>query len=202
MFKKQLYFREKTVFAKKNHRLLGYGIEKGKKCSRREKIREKNAEFDLAIVKDSTNTSIIDDNYKLVVNSAPEVYYTFNESHILTMQVPQYLSNQGELFVNWDAEDFAEEYEFEWLHISNKGAKGVTIPYLQLSYDFRFNSTRVKLKESFYSIPLLYSEGYIIYRVRAIGRTGSNFEHDIYGTWSIPQTGNIVSAGVDHRYWI
>ncbi|TEB41406.1 hypothetical protein D0809_25685, partial [Flavobacterium circumlabens] len=50
--------------------------------------------------------------------------------------------------------------------------------------DFKQNSTRIQTKELGYRIPLVYSNGYLVYRVRPVGRFLDNIAKNYYGMWS------------------
>ena len=59
------------------------------------------------------------------------------------------------------------------------------IPLTEL--DFKRNSTRIQTKDSSYRIPLIFNNGYLIYRVRPVGRflDDSTLSKVYYGSWSM-----------------
>ncbi|MFH6994548.1 thrombospondin type 3 repeat-containing protein [Flavobacterium sp. FlaQc-48] len=94
-----------------------------------------------------------------------------------------------EIAIIWhkDKEAPAVEYELEWTWIDNFATDGGTLPANQIpltDQDFRLNSTRIQTKDTLYKIPLVYSKGYIIYRVRPIGRFLNNISKNYYGNWT------------------
>jgi RHS repeat-associated protein len=92
-----------------------------------------------------------------------------------------------ELVVSWSPITGAEEYELEWTYVDDytNGSVTSTIAAGAIAYDFKYNSTRISTTGFNYKINLVYERGYIIYRVRGVGRKLSNIATVIYGTWSI-----------------
>lgn len=95
-----------------------------------------------------------------------------------------------EVEIIWDYVQGAEEYDLEWTWVDNYDNGGVAniraasnIPFSE--NDFRRNSTRVRVKDQHYRIPLLYSKGYFIYRVRPVGRFSSDLSREFFGKWSV-----------------
>jgi len=96
-------------------------------------------------------------------------------------------SGQHEFEINWNANPSAVEYELEWVWLDNfKENNGALIASeIKLTeQDFQRNSTRVETKNTSYRIPLVYSKGYIVYRVRPISRFLDDISKNYYGDWS------------------
>jgi RHS repeat-associated protein len=94
-----------------------------------------------------------------------------------------------EILISWqkDAVAPAVEYELEWTWIDNFGLNGnkLTPAEILLSdQDFKLNSTRIQTKETNYRIPIVYSKGYIVYRVRPVGRFLDDISKNYYGNWT------------------
>ena len=90
-----------------------------------------------------------------------------------------------ELVINWTALDDAEEYELEYTFVDDyTGIYNVLRQASTIPFSFKDNSTRIALKDNFYRVPLIFERGYILYRVRAIGRGGNNLELPVYCKWS------------------
>ncbi|MCV9932948.1 thrombospondin type 3 repeat-containing protein [Flavobacterium sp. LS1R47] len=94
-----------------------------------------------------------------------------------------------ELVINWtkDKNAPAVEYELEWTWIDNYnkvGGKLATSEIPLTEQDFKLNSTRIETKDTIYRIPLVYSNGYLVYRVRPVGRFLDDTTKNFYGTWS------------------
>ncbi|OWP79660.1 hypothetical protein BWK62_00010 [Flavobacterium oreochromis] len=78
------------------------------------------------------------------------------------------------------------EYELEWTWVDNYKTGG-KLAKNEISFseqDFKWNSTRIQTKENFYRIPLLFNKGYLIYRVRPVGRFLSDTSKNYYGYWT------------------
>jgi hypothetical protein len=74
-----------------------------------------------------------------------------------------------ELNISWSGETGAEQYDLEWTFVNDYANSGTLGAYLSpgdLSYNFRYNSTRITTSATCYKITLAYEHGYVIYRVR------------------------------------
>ena len=141
--------------------------------------------------------------HNLILESGIETerYYRFDPSiaplitdHMLT---PIDLSSNpidataDELEVNWNYIFGAEEYDLEWTYVNDyKGTITTGIPDTispnSLIYDFRNNSTRVRVSGNNYRIPLIYDRGYILCRIRGVGRNciGGDPTITVPGVWT------------------
>jgi len=72
--------------------------------------------------------------------------------------------------VSWAPFPGATGYDFEWTFFddSSEVVKKMSLGYLNFDSLFRFNSTRITLDGTSASIPVMYTSGYLFYRVRAI----------------------------------
>ncbi len=111
------------------------------------------------------------------------------------------------LEINWMTMPGAIEYQLEWAFINDYDATvtptsstTTNISPSNLKFDFRHNSTRITTINTSYSIPLLFERGYLIYRVRAVGKDPNQHEKFIYGVWSAPNTGTVASLSGNHKY--
>ncbi len=100
--------------------------------------------------------------------------------------------------INWTTITGAEYYDLEWTWIdaySDTALSNIlTASDIDLSErTFELNNTRIRTKATAYRLPLIYGEGFLVYRVRAIGYrpdayTGNlNFEETTklyFGQWS------------------
>lgn len=130
----------------------------------------------------------------------------FDPEAILTgdMVYADLLAERNELQIQWDTIVGAEEYELEWTSINDYGTGNEPLTPENITIDkslFRTNSSRVTIVGNKYAIPLLYDRGYILYRVRGIGRKETDTGIvPIDGRWSYePQQGHTV-ANVPHSF--
>ncbi|MCW3084167.1 MAG: repeat-associated core domain protein, partial [Bacteroidetes bacterium] len=106
-----------------------------------------------------------------------------------------------EAMITWDAgfpstTIVAEEYQLEWTFVNDYDASvsGPYLPTTALRYNFRNNSTRVTTSNTSYAIALTFEHGYLLYRVRAVGRDLTDPTQSIYGLWSVAETGRVDSV--------
>ncbi len=110
------------------------------------------------------------------------------------------LGTYDELEVTWPAVPQAESYQLEWTYVNDypDPLSGNITPLSPsiLSYDFRNNSTRISTNNTSHRITMIFERGYLLYRVRAMGRNLNNII--ITGTWSLTDQGTSVptSQGV------
>lgn len=94
---------------------------------------------------------------------------------------------KGELLIEWDEIAGAEWYDLEWTWVNNyRDGNTLTMSNVSLPLNnFKNNSTRVSVKKNAYAIPLMYESGYILYRIRAVGKSpADNYSSYLAGKWS------------------
>ena len=101
-------------------------------------------------------------------------------------------ATDNELDLDWNFLQGAEHYEVEWLYQYDGGATPD-------DSDFRKHATRVTTDNNYYAVSLIYesftTNSKLHYRVRSIGKGGTNFDKVVPGAWStigvytIPKTG-------------
>jgi hypothetical protein len=106
-----------------------------------------------------------------------------------------YVSSRNELEVEWDFIHGAEEYELEWTYVNNLAENGTYLDPALVNIDpkiFRQNNTRVSLIDRSehggtnvkFRIPLIYEQGFILYRIRPIGTHLDDVSRIVAGAWS------------------
>ncbi len=113
-----------------------------------------------------------------------------------------------ELTISWPSTIWAEAYQLEWTFVNDYADPGIggNVVYIDpgadsLPYDFRNNAVRVMIEESQYKISLVCEHGYLVFRVRAVGRDISDPTIPIYGEWSCPESASIDLAGNEYIYF-
>ncbi|GAA0876131.1 hypothetical protein GCM10009118_25410 [Wandonia haliotis] len=100
----------------------------------------------------------------------------------------------------WTAVTGATHYELEFVHINDyTETENVFKNPSLLTYDFYRNSTRVEVFGTTYRIPKLFDHGYLIFRLRGVGRQGINYEHRKEGAWSASESGIISSFPSEYK---
>lgn len=94
-----------------------------------------------------------------------------------------------EIYINWDYVDGAEYYDLEWTWVDNYSGTSLSTPIAQsvismTEQEFRANSTRIRTTDQSYRLPQIFAKGYLIYRVRGVGRWMEDLSKDKYGKWS------------------
>jgi RHS repeat-associated protein len=108
-------------------------------------------------------------------------------------------SAPSSITVNWNAFPSALEYELEWTWVDafsavnlNSFRSASTIPFTERN--FQLNSTRITTNDRTFEIPAIYSKGYIIYRIRAVGRHEGASNVKFYSKWSSDNLANKLNV--------
>ena len=97
-----------------------------------------------------------------------------------------------ELVISWDALRDVEYYELEYTFADDYGdTYNTSLSSAAIAFNFKDNSTRVSLKDSYYRLPLVFERGYILYRVRAVGWGGTTLNQPVYCKWSGAERGRV-----------
>ncbi|MCD6065617.1 MAG: hypothetical protein K0S33_443 [Bacteroidetes bacterium] len=122
-----------------------------------------------------------------------ERLYTFSTG-LSVVSNTLYAVTGNELEVKWDYAPGYEEFELEWTFVDRYSpVTGIYKADTQINYDLDHDATRIVTPNNYYRIPLSYDNGYIIYRVRPVGKdiNGRRLE----GQWqSIPPSGTVAAA--------
>ena len=107
------------------------------------------------------------------------------------------------LLVRWDPVREAEEYQVEWTYVNDyTDQNGVYLDAEEVVFNFRKNSSRITTNSNEYRIPLTYDHGYVIYRVRAVGRLYTDPVYLQFSEWSLPESGMVDPDGGSDFYQI
>ncbi len=146
-----------------------------------------------SVVDPVTNDPGLVDHLILESTIDVERYYVFDYT-----TVPTGLSNDinaltgNEIEISWPFLQGAEEYELEWVFINSYDGAGGTIPQSLLKYDFKHNSTRIQTDKNYWRISPLFEQGYILYRVRGVGKNLTDFSTRQEGVWSASDQGTVA----------
>ncbi|MEZ4987452.1 MAG: hypothetical protein R2795_20805 [Saprospiraceae bacterium] len=125
----------------------------------------------------------VDRVFKLDINQVPDIVNTGN-----------YDPATQELRVHWNHVSGAVEYDLEWLFVDMAHKN----PGDLIQVDFR-NATRITTRQNFYRISLAYPRGYLLYRVRAVGKARNPvtnlFDRRLEGRWSFQDGGTYKQNG-------
>ena len=152
-------------------------------------IRTKNLE-DTSV---SDNTTTTPANIKIDIGFKGQRYYPLatvvpNVSRQEISTIDNGNTYPTALKINWGAISGALEYDVEWTWIDNYGTTASS-PLAANSIDltnrqFELNNSRVSTDKTILEIPLIYDRGYLVYRVRAVGRFMEDISKKYYGDWS------------------
>lgn len=125
----------------------------------------------------------------------------------LTVSPATMTNHAGYIDIVWNGDPTAEEYDLEWIYVDDYDlTSGNYIASSQLEYDFNRQATRVTLSNDYYRLSHLFGHGYVVFRVRPVGRDINDPLQRQPGTWSIPVldtignlTGNYCFISEAHR---
>ncbi|WP_298892457.1 deaminase domain-containing protein [uncultured Psychroserpens sp.] len=146
----------------------------------------------------NTSTTSVPANVGLTLGFSAERVYELDTQTQLSIDISASSDNDGETFlINWNSISGAESYDVEWTWVDNysetlSGTLGAgSIPFTV--NQFKLNNTRVTTNETRYEIPNIYSKGFIIARVRPVGRFLNYPDTNSYGRWSTETASTIAS---------
>ena len=118
-----------------------------------------------------------------------ERYYSFDRNHYNAGNANTISTSfdgaANRVVISWAGITQAEEYDLEWIHINNYKENGTFINDPDVSEEtFRNNASRISTKNNFYSIPLLFDRGFLLFRVRGKGRINGDYQRLYEGNWS------------------
>ncbi|GGD08041.1 RHS repeat-associated core domain-containing protein [Hyunsoonleella pacifica] len=152
-----------------------------------------------AVITSITSTN---DDTGVTINETPdnlELYLGFQSDfyQVLDLTAPTFNTStleNNELVIEWYPKVGAVYYELEWTWLDNydKAANGSDID-LTIK-QFELNNTRIQTTNLNYRIPLVYDEGFIIYRVRAVGGSLIDKKVNIPGPWSSDDGTNYLTV--------
>jgi len=140
------------------------------------------------------------DNLFLESQIKVERYYAFDAAAV---QNASYTVSSDSCSIRffWDTKTGAEDYELEWVHINDYKVDGTFFALTDLNFDYYLNSTRIEISDTSYTIPNIFDHGYVIFRVRAIGRQGDAFDHRHEGVWTNAENGTLNSHNSSQRFF-
>ena len=168
-------------------------------------IRVKVLDVDTTFPTDGSHTTDVEENIVVELGFECERYFQLTEQ--LTSMSYSINTETNEIGVNsavnlrlgWDQLAGATDYELEWTWVDNfdnplsdGSISTLTANHVLFSNkDFEKNCTRIKTKNTYFEIPLIYSHGFIIYRVRGVGRFLDEPSKLLFGEWSSGNTNKI-----------
>ncbi|WP_300665087.1 DUF6443 domain-containing protein, partial [Fluviicola sp.] len=128
-----------------------------------------------------------------------ERYYILDNNPVINLKhtTSNVTADGSQIEFSWDTKSGAEFYELEWVHINNYklDSQGPSdfLGENDLNYNFYLNSTRIETRQNWCKIPRIFDHGYIVYRVRPIGKNGTTFTNRQDGTWTAGESGVVAS---------
>lgn len=100
--------------------------------------------------------------------------------------------------ISWTPLTGAQEYDVEWTYVDNYNPNGTLTPLAsnQIYYNFNKNTTRVRIPatSTIYPIRVIYERGYILFRVRGVGRNPQDLSKPYFSPWSEATNSGLVST--------
>lgn len=141
----------------------------------------------LDCMQDGSSLTTVPNYLQLESRIEVERYYDFDRSDCPVLNSPSadLRSDGGTLTISWGAQDGAETYELEYTFLDDYDTTaGQYLAKSAISYDFPRQSIRVVTPNTFYDLPYVFDHGYVVFRVRGIGRNADNPLQRQEGKWS------------------
>lgn len=144
------------------------------------------------------NTTLTPDIFVLKCCIDVDRYYDFDPTVTTSPGVDtSLLPTENRFKISWSGIDGASEYDLEWTYVNDLkldtagGPRIAYVPANGLKYDFHFNSTRVTVSGTCYYLTNIFEHGYVLYRIRGVGRWWPQTQDRKEGAWSWPDTGSV-----------
>lgn len=149
------------------------------------------------------NLEIKTSNYQLLTTSNVQVNSPLFYNYQSGTTIPVIGSNDpgnpaNEVELSWNSVVGAQLYELQWTWVDNYPEDTDGTSFLSASQidfnvdDFENNNTSILIKELQYTLPLIYDNGYLLYRIRPVGYSNINLGSDnyyVFGEWSYLNAG-------------
>lgn len=160
-------------------------------------------------IKDAAGNTISNpaDNFILEGNIDIERFYNLSTTATTCVNATDAdLNGDGikdEVTLNWNTITGAETYDLEWAYVDDYSANLTTaLASSTIKWNFKSNSTRISTASNSYKLNLVYERGYLIFRVRAVGRLLASPLNEVFGAWSRPDEGtNPTSGSCSNSYY-
>ncbi len=183
---------------------INYNPAAGTNYKQRDAISINNSVYALVVATISVNgitiTDTADNHFRVEVSTIAELVYAPPSALSLAESVPTFYSTREDVNArninwNWAPLQWAEYYELEYLHIDDYKADGTRKERSSLRYNFRTDAVRIRVNSNQYELPLVFEQGYLVARVRAVGFKGRDFSIPVYSNWSLNDEGTIPATG-------
>lgn len=148
------------------------------------------------ISEEITTPDITPEGITLVMGFAAD-----NQAENLSLSTPNSPSAAAtatDINVNWSPIQGAQFYQLEWTWLDNYSGDyntSLTPNEVELTLrQFEKNSTRIETNNTSYQIPLVYDDGYLVYRLRAVGVHPEDINSLLNGPWSINNS-EVINVG-------
>ena len=144
----------------------------------------------------ATPNGTIPANVEMQATIAPQRLFALSNDPITLDLNDQALTTDGNVVVSWTEVPGAIWYDLEWAFVNDYEdvngefleASEITVPQNL----FRNNSTRVSKLTDNHAIPMIYEHGYLVYRVRAVGRDVADLSKYTQGSWTDSDHTNLI----------
>ncbi|MBK8658319.1 MAG: hypothetical protein IPN22_05455 [Bacteroidetes bacterium] len=181
-----------------------YNPATGTNYKQRDAISINNSVYALVVATISVNgitiTDTADNRFRVEVSTVGDLVYAPPSADSLSKSAPFFYSIREDVTARnincgWSPLQWAEYYELEYLHVDDYKADGTRKERSSLRYNFRTDAVRVRVNTNEYELPLVFEQGYLVARVRAVGFKGRDFSIPVYCNWSLNDEGTIPVTG-------
>lgn len=145
------------------------------------------------------SASVPDSLFRFEIHTLGEVFYNPEVSAAPTYYSIQAQSEARHIRMQWSSLEWAEYYELEYVHVDDYSRDGGSRERASLRYDFRQDAIRVRVHTNEYELPIVFEQGYLVARVRAVGMQGRDLDVPAIGRWSLSENGTIPDMNCTYR---
>jgi RHS repeat-associated protein len=150
------------------------------------------------VVATVNGVSITDENdqrFRVELRTEADLIYTPVLSETPVFNITKEDITAENIKWDWAPVTWAEYYELEYLHVDDYKADGTRKERSSLKFNFRQDAVRIRVYADEYEMPLVFEQGYLVARLRAVGFKGTNYSVPVYGNWNLSDTGSVPATG-------
>ncbi|WP_299313038.1 RHS repeat-associated core domain-containing protein [uncultured Aquimarina sp.] len=148
----------------------------------------------------------IPDNVELTVGFSAERYHNLEYQDVPSLNPALLEESTNELEISWNEVKGALGYDVEWTWVDSYTKEfNTSYDANKINFsdrDFELNNSRIQTIDTRYNISALHRKGFLIYRVRAVGRYFEDVSKYKYSNWSSGSTLKTKVSDWPHYYEI
>lgn len=178
---------------------VNYNPATGSTYKQRDAVTVTSSVYTLVVAKVTVNGISIadtaDQRFTVELHTEADEVYTPVLSETPVFNTTREDATAENILWDWPPVKWAEYYELEYVHVDDYKADGTRRERGSLSFNFREDGVRLRMYADEYEMPLVFEQGYVVARIRAVGFKGTGLNIPVYSNWSLNEAGTVPAGG-------